>query len=414
MTEVARLGHSPESCRSGHGPSTDFIAPASRRRRGVARRSSQPRGMTSHLLAAVFNRDDDSRQAPRFTARGFLFVSQPCGNWQRNYGNSGRRHPRTRRQGPGRHDPEELEAAQRAADGEPHDEDPAEEDEEAIDSAAATAAPAATPAPTPAPTPEPTPAPTPQPEASANGGKPEGVLSKDGTRVLPYGALQAARQAAARAEKRAERAEKERDAAQQQIDDLKSGKKPIADLTEQDVIEMEADFPEKGKKLRALWEKAQAAPDKPQAEDDKDERRPRVEDAGADRPGPLAAPVAARGPREVPARHRSGRDLQQVAEVEGQGRPRTLRSCRRSFVADEYGVEYEGPAKPKASTNAPAPAAPAAPAAAPTASRAGRARASRTPETLSDFKHGATPDHGSLDMERASAPQRRCEPNAWT
>jgi hypothetical protein len=296
--------------------------------------------------------------------------------------------------------PEELEAAQRAADGEQHDEDPAEEDEEAIDSAAAAAAPAATPAPTPAPTPEPTPAPTPQPEASANGGKPEGVLSKDGTRVLPYGALQAARQAAARAEKRAERAEKERDAAQQQIDDLKSGKKPIDEITEQDVVEMEADFPEKGKRLRALWEKAQAAPNKPQAEDDKDE----------DDPATKTQELIDQVPMLLKWQHEDPEKFQRAIEVDStfnkspkwKGKDALERfDAVTRFVADEYGIEYD---KPKASTNAPAPAAPAAPAAAPTpAAPAEPAR--RTPETLSDFKHGATPDHGSLDIARASAPQ---------
>lgn len=89
-----------------------------------------------------------------------------------------------------------------------------------------------------------------------------GVASKDGSRVLPYAALQAERRTARRQAARADEAEARAKELQQQLEDLKAGKAPTADspdeLTEAEVIQMEEEFPEYGKKLRAVFNRLQA------------------------------------------------------------------------------------------------------------------------------------------------------------
>lgn len=87
-----------------------------------------------------------------------------------------------------------------------------------------------------------------QPAAEpAKEAKPTGVLSKDGTRVLPYGALKGAREET-QAERRARlAAEQERDALRQELADLKAGKKPGSedgdDMTPEQLQEIVTDFP---------------------------------------------------------------------------------------------------------------------------------------------------------------------------
>lgn len=299
---------------------------------------------------------------------------------------------------------DQLEAAQRAADGEVEGTDPVVNDgeDEGEDTVAGAEKSAAAPAPSPEPTPEPTPAPTPAPaaaeEAGADKGKIEGVQSKDGGRVLPYSALQAERRAARAATARADRAEAEAAAAKQQLEDLKAGKAPIADITEQDVIDMEADFPAQGAKLRALWERAQAAPTAaPKPEDGKDEDDPVLRTQELIDQVPLLLDWQHNDPDKF--NRAVEHDALLLKSPKWAGKPAAERfeeATRRT--ADEYDIPFE---KPKASSP---PAASPAPTGAPAAAKpAENEPERRNPETLSDFKSGATPDHGSLDL-RGSNP----------
>lgn len=84
-----------------------------------------------------------------------------------------------------------------------------------------------------------------------------GVASKDGTRVLPYAALQAERRAAKHERSARERAESEAAALRQQLQDLKDGKTPdpVAssdELSEDEIAAVAADFPQVGKALKQL------------------------------------------------------------------------------------------------------------------------------------------------------------------
>jgi hypothetical protein len=237
-------------------------------------------------------------------------------------------------------------------------------------------------------------------------GKPEGVQSKDGSRVLPYAALQAERRAARAASARAERAEKELATAKQQIEDLKSGKAPIADLTEEEVQQMEADFPAQGKKLRALWEKAQAAPT---GTTDKGSDTPDDDD-----PALRTQELIDQVPMLLEWQHNDPEKFQRAIAVDavytkspkwvGKDPLDRFEAVAR-FVADEYGIEYE-PGKTKTSDTAAATTQPAkSPAASAAPAAALKEPERRQPETLSDFKTGgSTPDHGSIDI-RGSNPR---------
>lgn len=90
--------------------------------------------------------------------------------------------------------------------------------------------------------------------------KVDGIASKDGSRILPYAALQAERRSARIANSRYESTARELADAKQLIADMKAGKTPeTGEVTEADVAQMEEDFPEQGKKMRALYDRAQAA-----------------------------------------------------------------------------------------------------------------------------------------------------------
>jgi hypothetical protein len=291
---------------------------------------------------------------------------------------------------------EELEAAQRAEDGEDENMDDSLEGD---DTQAGVEQPTPTPAPPPA-TPAPTSAPAAAQDAGAKDEKPKGVASKDGSSVIPYSALQAERRAARAAAGRASALEKELATAKQQLEDFRAGKAPKKEVTEEDVRQMEADYPEDGAKYRQLFEEAQAAKaaaaaaPKPPVNDDDD-------------PVLKTQELIDTIPTLLQWQHEDGREkFDRVCDVDAlyakspkwKDKPVIERfEAATKFVADEYGVEYEGPAKPKASTEAAAPA--AKPAAAPTAA-APIEPARKNPETLSDFKHGTTPDHGTADWSR--------------
>lgn len=297
---------------------------------------------------------------------------------------------------------DELERLQQQEDGEAEGTDPPVDGDGVKDETdEAGAAQAAAAAPPPAPTPEPTPAPTPAPaaaDAGAEKGKIDGVQSKDGSRVLPYSALQAERRAARAASARADRAEADAAAAKQQLEDLKAGKAPIEDVTEDDVKQMEEDFPAQGKKLRALWERAQAAPS----------AAPKPEDGnGEDDPVSRTQELIDQVPLLLKWQHEDPEKFARAVELDGvinkspkwKGKDAIDRFEHVTrLVADEYDVPYDD----KTSSPAAAPTPTGAPAAAPNAA-APKEPERRTPETLSDFKSGATPDHGSLDL-RGSNP----------
>ncbi len=299
---------------------------------------------------------------------------------------------------------DEIEARQRAEDGETADHDPktgeTEDDEEAKAAADAKALADAEAAKTATTTAEEDLAKAGATEAAADktagaedakDPKVEGVLSKDGARVLPYGALQAARRDARRAEGRAERTERELEEARQQIADLKAGKNPDGDkLTEEKVADMEANFPEEGKHMRAAFNRIQEleakVPKTSKPADDEPSDDP-VQDA-IDQ-----VPLLLDWQHEDPVKFARAveHDAVLVKSPKWAGKPaveRFAEATRRT--ADEYDIAFPDP-KAKASTTNAAPAAKPNPAE--TATR-------KPPETLSDFKGGAIPDHGTADVQK--------------
>jgi hypothetical protein len=104
---------------------------------------------------------------------------------------------------------------------------------------------------------------TAEPEAQPDTAKVAGVASKDGTRVLPYAALQAERRAARHERSARERAEAESAALRQQIADLKAGKTPTEaettdELSDDELAEVARDFPQVAKvakQVRVLQER---------------------------------------------------------------------------------------------------------------------------------------------------------------
>lgn len=291
---------------------------------------------------------------------------------------------------------DEIEARQRAEDGEELDANPKVGDEADPDAAAADPAAGATkPAKTdskddPAAKADPDTPAADQP-AGDEPGKVEGVLSKDGARVLPYGALQAARRDARRAEQRVERTARELDEARQQIADLKAGKTPDSDeLTEEKVADMEANFPDEGKKLRTAFNRIQALEAKvPKAPEPQEPSDDPVQDAIDQVPMLLDWQHGDADKFTRAVEH----DAVLMKSPKWAGKPaveRFTEAARR--VAEEYDLPF--PAK-DASAQQKAAAKPAA-----TPSNAAPAAVRKTPETLSDFKGGAIPDHGTADVQK--------------
>lgn len=223
-------------------------------------------------------------------------------------------------------------------------------------------------------------------------GKPEGVLSKDGSRVLPYSALQAERRSARSATARAQRLEQELNEAQQLIADMKAGKTPdTGEVTEEQVAEMEANFPEQGKLMRTLFERAKtAAPSTPGKAQDADEPGDDPAQEAIDQI-PLLLDWQHGDPEKF------GRAIEHDALLMRSPKwaekpviERFAEAARRT--ADEYDIAFEQPTK--ASTTAAPPAA--------KATTAAQDAARKTLESLSDFKGGSIVDHGSIDPTRAS------------
>jgi hypothetical protein len=298
---------------------------------------------------------------------------------------------------------DEIEARQRAEDGEAADTNPTGEDD-APDAAAADKAAGATEEAKDEPKAEEA-----KPDAAVDdksagataekpeGGKPEGVASKDGTRVLPYGALQAARRDARRAETKAESLQRQLDEANQRIADLKSGKAPESEITEEEVARMEEEFPDEGKKMRSLFERAKALEKQIPA------AKSATEEAGDD---PVQEAID-QVPMLLKWQHEDGEKFARAVEHDAvlmnspkwKDKPaveRFAEATRRT--ADEFDIPVD---KPKASSSEPA-AGDKKPDAKPNPADAA---VRKNPETLSDFKGGAVPDHASLDVSRASPQQ---------
>jgi hypothetical protein len=300
---------------------------------------------------------------------------------------------------------DEIEARQRAEDGEAPDTNPTPGED---DPDGEGGKPEPTPEPSPEPTPEPTPAPTTEPAAQDAGGKVEGVASKDGTRVLPYAALQAERRSARAAAARAERAEREAEQLRQQMADIKAGKNPEGEMpTEEQIAQMEEDFPEEGKKWRALFNKYQDLAKQVPAKGKEPEAEPGddpVQDAID------AVPLLLEWQHGDPEKFSRAveHDALLVKSPKWKDKPaveRFAEATRRT--AEEFDIAFEPP--PKAGSSAQkTPAAKAAPATpADTAPR-------KHPETLSDFKGGSVADHGSIDATRASPQQLLSRMEGWT
>lgn len=297
---------------------------------------------------------------------------------------------------------DEIEARQRAADGETENTDPPVDGEKGDDNPQADPAkaddatddkPNADPAPAAAAAaPEADPAAAPAAGGEAQqAGKIEGVLSKDGTRVLPYAALQAERRSARAASAKADRLATELEAAKQLIADMKAGKTPdTGEVTEEDVAEMEANFPEQGKKMRALFEASKATP-KPAA--DPAPAAEEVDDPVQDAIDQV--PLLLDWQHGDPEKFSRAveHDAVLVKSPKWAGKPaveRFAEAARRT--AEEYDIEF--PTTQRSSSSAAAPAAPQ--------SAAVQAAQRKPPESLSDFKGGSVADHASMDVTKAS------------
>lgn len=287
---------------------------------------------------------------------------------------------------------EELEALQQQADGEEAGTNPPAGEEEGTEGAAApAAAPAATPAASPAPAPaEAAAAPAAGAEADTKA-KVDGVANKDGTRVLPYSALQAERRAARAANGRAAALEKDLAAARQQLEDIKAGRATGSDeLTEEKVAAMEAEYPEEGKKLRTAFNRIKDL-------EAKVPKAPEPQEPGDDAVQEAIDQV----PLLLKWQHEDAEKFTRAQEIDAVllkspkwvGKPALERFNKvAEMVADEYDIPFESTEKPKAS-----------PAAAPAATPPAQPQVARKPpETLSDFKGGDPSGHDSLNAERAS------------
>lgn len=286
---------------------------------------------------------------------------------------------------------DELDARQRAADGESADHNPTPGQGATEEDAAPRAAPA--PAATEPATPPAEAAAAPAAGADAPAAtEPEkvvGVASKDGGRVLPYSALQAERRSARAASSRAERAERELEDARKQLEDFKAGKTPeTGELTEAEIADMEANFPEQGKKMRALYERAKAAT--PASATAVDEPTDDPIQEAIDQ-----VPLLLSWQHEDAEKFERAQEIDAVLAKSPKWRDKPAVD-RFTEVARQVADEFDIPFESKSSTKPPA-----APAAAPKpAAPADVPR--KPPETLSDFRGGSIADHGSIEVAKAS------------
>lgn len=237
--------------------------------------------------------------------------------------------------------------------------------------------------------------------------KPAGVASKDGSRVLPYAALQAERRSARAASARAERAERENAALKKEIEDLRAGRsKDQGTLTEEEVQRMETEFPEEGKKLRAAFERTkelekQVAASKP--------KEPTEQEIGDD---PVQEAID-QVPLLVEWQHdpQHADKWQRSIELDNalqnspkwKGKPAVDRFAHvAKLVADEFDIEVpqeKTPPAPKQASSEKTAAKQSDP-------KQVAAKAERQPpSTLTDLKGGSVPEHGQTDFKRMGPQQ---------
>lgn len=218
------------------------------------------------------------------------------------------------------------------------------------------------------------------------------VLGKDGTTVLPYGALKGARRETQQMRVRAERAE-------QELADLKAGKTATDadgnELTDEYLAEVAADFPQLAPLVKAVQISAKAAPKA--AERDQSDDNEAADDPLQDAID--AVPLLAGWQAEDPEKWERAKALDRALDgsPKWKGKPLEERFAHVSrLVAAEYDIQVEQQA--------------AAPPAIPTTSRKTPEQAIQSatraaPNTLSDFKSGAT-DASRESIERMAPVQQ--------
>ena len=226
-----------------------------------------------------------------------------------------------------------------------------------------------------------------------------GVASKDGTRVLPYAALQAERRSASAATRRAERAEREAADVRAELAELKAGKRPD---DEPDAAELEAhrvDYPEVDKLLKKT-ERLER-----EAKELRARVPARVEQDDDESPEAVAQRATLEAIDEVPMlagwKADDREKFVRAIEIDNglknspkwKGKPLAERFAHVTRqVADEFDIALEDKPVDTASTNTK-----------PTSARTAPAKvieaATRTaPNTLSDFKGGAAdPSRDNID-----------------
>lgn len=286
---------------------------------------------------------------------------------------------------------EQLEAAQRLADGETSDTNPNVDPNATADAGTAGDDPAKTADATTTLSADAAAATAAGADAGADAATPkvEGIASKDGSRILPYAALQAERRSARIANSRYESTAKELEEAKQLIADLKAGKTPESlEITEADVAQMEEDYPEQGKKMRALYDRAQALAEK-------------VPKSSAATDAEVGDDPVQEAIDQVPLllewqngdAEKFDRAIEHDTLLKSSPKWRDKSAVDRfthvaKLVAEEYDIPFP---EAKTSTKTPTPSSAAEIAAA----------AQRTaPNTLSDFKGGAVPDHGQQNFQK--------------
>lgn len=210
--------------------------------------------------------------------------------------------------------------------------------------------------------------------------KVSGVLAKDGVTVLPYGALKGARQEARLYRERANRAE-------QELADLKAGKTPEASeserLTDAEVEELAADFPQLAKLAKVVARASQAAP-AAQAPTEPDESDP-LQDAID------SVPLLAEWQAADSDKWERAKALDRALEGSPKWKDKPI-TARFAHVAGLISAEYD--IQTPVAT---------APSAAPTHRKPPEqvigAAARNAPNTLSDFKGGA-PDASRDSIDR--------------
>jgi hypothetical protein len=217
-----------------------------------------------------------------------------------------------------------------------------------------------------------------------------GVLSKDGKTILPFAVVPALRRESAQYRSRAKAAEERAERAEQELADLKAGKKPAVDkdtISSAEIEEADADFPLLGKMARIVAKVGSqpAAPTPQAAAESADDADP-LQDAID------AVPLLAAWQAADPEKFERAKKHDTALEDSPKWRDKPLAE-RFAHVAKLVAAEYDIQTPAAAASPAPAPTTRKNPAE--VIQNAARA----APNTLSDFKGGA-PDPAMDSMDR--------------